>query len=305
MSNSMNQVNTIVQSENNTLEQMITSEKSDNPSMNKEKVLKIAVRAGEMLLKNGAETYRVEETITRICLAYGFNCESFVLPTGVFASISDDNSSATTVLRNKVRSINLGRVASLNTFAREIEATAPAYQEAMKQLDAISNQKIYPKRFIFASYTLTAAIFSLLFEGTLLDAATALFIGMALALIRLVFMRRFRFPFLEYFLGGIVAGFLGFMASQALVDVHITQSANAFMNATSYQGINAYIVIAGSLINLMPGTALVSGVRDMMYGDSVSGQARLGEAILMVAILAAGAAIGFGSGTGIIGLFGL
>ena len=31
---------------------------------NREEVLLIAVRAGELLLRNGAETYRVEETIS-------------------------------------------------------------------------------------------------------------------------------------------------------------------------------------------------------------------------------------------------
>jgi len=30
-------------------------------------VARIAMRAGEILLKNGAETYRVEESITKIC----------------------------------------------------------------------------------------------------------------------------------------------------------------------------------------------------------------------------------------------
>ncbi len=299
------QVNSLKSGGNDSSELDISSKAPSSTSIEKEQILKIAVRAGEMLLKNGAETYRVEETMTRICLAYGYTCESFVLPTGVFASISDDYSSATTVLRNKVRAINLGRVASLNTFARNIVETTPSYKEAMQHLDKIAEQKIYSKRVIFVSYTLTAAIFSLLFEGTWLDATVALFIGMALALIRLVFMRRFRFPFLEYFLGGSVAGFLGFMASQALQNVYITQSASTFISAGSFQGINAYIVIAGSLINLMPGTALVSGVRDMMYGDSVSGQARLGEALLMVAILAAGAAVGFGGGSGIIGFIGL
>lgn len=50
-------------------------------------VLDIALEAGEILLRNGAETYRVEESITRICSAYGHSCEAIVLPTGIFNCI--------------------------------------------------------------------------------------------------------------------------------------------------------------------------------------------------------------------------
>ena len=35
------------------------------------KILKVATLAGQMILENGGETYRVEETIWRICKIYG------------------------------------------------------------------------------------------------------------------------------------------------------------------------------------------------------------------------------------------
>lgn len=35
--------------------------------MQKKQILRLALYAGEIMLKNGAETYRVEDTITRIC----------------------------------------------------------------------------------------------------------------------------------------------------------------------------------------------------------------------------------------------
>jgi uncharacterized membrane protein YjjP (DUF1212 family) len=54
--------------------------------MNVREVTDIAVKAGEILLTSGAEIYRVEDTINRICEAYNIKCESFVLPTGIFVS---------------------------------------------------------------------------------------------------------------------------------------------------------------------------------------------------------------------------
>ena len=52
------------------------------------KILKVATLAGQMILENGGETYRVEETIWRICKIYGAEqAESFATPTGIMASI--------------------------------------------------------------------------------------------------------------------------------------------------------------------------------------------------------------------------
>ena len=253
----------------------------------REQVLDIATRAGDLLLRNGAETYRVEETILRICAAYGYVSEPFALPTGVFASISGAGTPLSVIRRIKGRTIDLGKVACLNAFAREVEACSPDYPEAMNRLNEINALRPYPRSLIFLSYSLTAAIFTLLYHGSLSEAVGAFGIGTLLAALHLLFMHRSLFPFLEYFTGGLVAGFFSLLASWLV------------------PGLNAYVVITGSLINLMPGTALVNGIRDMLNGDSVSGVARLGEALLSVSIMAAGAAIAVGGGMALLAGIGL
>ena len=50
----------------------------------------IALLAGEIMLQNGAETYRVEDTITRILSISGFaRTEAFVTITGIFVTLED------------------------------------------------------------------------------------------------------------------------------------------------------------------------------------------------------------------------
>ena len=57
----------------------------------KKKILLLAVRAGEIMMKSGAEIYRVEETITRICKACKIdNVEVFAMPTGIFVTLDND-----------------------------------------------------------------------------------------------------------------------------------------------------------------------------------------------------------------------
>lgn len=244
------------------------------PSGEREKVLRMAAHAGDLLLRSGAETYRAEETISRICAAYGYRSEPFALPTGIFASISGDGPPLSVVRRIKNRSFNLGCVAQVNAFAREVALAPPDLDEGLARLSAIETRSAYPKRHVFISYSLTAAIFTLLYMGSATDAAGALVIGTLLAVLRLAFSRLSPFPFFENFSGGLVAGFFTLLGTRFV------------------PGMNVYVVVTGALINLMPGTALVNGVRDMLGGDSVSGIARLGEAIVSVSIMAAGAAIG-------------
>ena len=48
--------------------------------MDFDKVLHIATFAGRIILESGGETYRVEETICRICAAYGIRLLKVLLP---------------------------------------------------------------------------------------------------------------------------------------------------------------------------------------------------------------------------------
>ena len=51
-------------------------------------VLDAAMTAGHILLENGAEIFRVEETIDRICHHFGVQSENaFVLSNGIFSDV--------------------------------------------------------------------------------------------------------------------------------------------------------------------------------------------------------------------------
>ena len=54
-------------------------------------VLLAALEAGKLLLENGAEIFRVEETIYRICKHFGLTSASaFVLSNGIFLTSGDE-----------------------------------------------------------------------------------------------------------------------------------------------------------------------------------------------------------------------
>ena len=74
-------------------------------------IMHIAVEAGRIILENGGETYRVEDTINRICTAVR-RAESFVTPTGIMMSVTAiDGSTFSTVKRIQIRTVNLEKYA--------------------------------------------------------------------------------------------------------------------------------------------------------------------------------------------------
>ncbi len=85
-------------------------------------VFQIAQLTGEIMLKNGAETYRVEDTITRILKTTGFSqIEAFTTLTGMVISMSDPTIlPVTSVKRVQNRSNHLRKVEMANDVSRRL-----------------------------------------------------------------------------------------------------------------------------------------------------------------------------------------
>ena len=85
-------------------------------------VLLAALEAGKLLLENGAEIFRVEDTIYRICRHFGLTSASaFVLSNGIFLTSGDEEEKEAQfakVLLIPVNGANLGRVAAVNQLSR-------------------------------------------------------------------------------------------------------------------------------------------------------------------------------------------
>lgn len=234
-------------------------------------VLDIALRAGEILLCNGAETYRVEESITKICNAYGYSCETIVLPTGIFITVySPEYESETSVRRIKVRTLDLTKIDRVNSFSRKMAYNPVSYEEAKKELENIKAIKYYPVPVQLISSMAVSFAYALLFGGNIADGGISLVIGALLYLLNLFMVKSGYFPFLIYFVIGFSGGLSGMIAE--------------FLISSG----NAYIIIISSIIMFLPGVAMTNGIRDLLSTDTISGLTRLGEAFLTVLALVMG-----------------
>ena len=116
-----------------------SAEKQEIYEEQKEKIMEIAMRAGHILLENGAEISRVEETIDRICRHYGIeSANSFVLSNGIFSTMGNERESFFARVQHiPVSGAHLNRVAAVNQLSREIEEGKHTVEELGRCLDDI------------------------------------------------------------------------------------------------------------------------------------------------------------------------
>ena len=75
-------------------------------------IMTLAVEIGDIMLRSGAELYRVEDSLIRILEAYGIeDFDVYVLSNGIFASANESRDDACSMIRHvPLSGVNLGKV---------------------------------------------------------------------------------------------------------------------------------------------------------------------------------------------------
>lgn len=233
--------------------------------------IRLICQAAQLVLENGGETYRVEETAMRMASGLGLSDVNIVaFPTSVFVSVEG----LSRIRRVTHRGTNTSRLARVNDVSRRVEHGLISADEAEAELHAIAADPGLRQMTLIIAYGVSAASFSLVFGGGLGTLIVALFIGMAVQAIQPLFSRMAMGTLLFDFSGGFLTAVLAQIASMI----------------TPYGDVNAAIV--GGIMPLLTGLLMTTAVRDTMYGDLISGIARAVEALLLAACIALGVYVG-------------
>lgn len=235
-------------------------------------VLETAMEAGHLLLENGAEIFRVEETMDRICHYFGVDSGSFfVLSNGIFTT----GGSFARVKHIPVKGTQLDRVVAVNQLSREIEQGKYTLDQVRAELARIRAMKGKNKWLQVLASGVGAGAFCVLFGGSLLDSAAAFVAGLLLY----VFVLWVSGPHMSRIIGNILGG--------ALVTVI------CILCRQFGFGDDLNHMIIGSIIPLVPGVSFTNGIRDLADGDYISGSVRLLDAILVFLCVAIGVGVTF------------
>lgn len=238
-------------------------------------LLILAIFAGRIMLKNGAEIYRVEDTVQRICSSREniTNVDAFVTPTGIFISVEYQNEVFTYLRRVRNLTTNLNTISEVNEFSRRFVQTDMDIDEAIKILTIIDKTKPYNPLIKALFGSVAAACFSLMFGGTIRDFASCVIVSF---IVIIILNKLSKFD-LTFFLDNFVGAFLASILSYATILIGL--------------GENLDMIIIGSIMYLVPGVSMTNAVRDTMSGDFLSGQSRGLEAIFSALAIAFGVGI--------------
>ena len=231
-----------------------------------------AMDIGEQLLISGAEVHRVEESISRMCRAFGFaRADVFIITTSMVVTVFENNGKSLTQTR-RINStyIDYEKLHLLNDLSRRICENKIAPKKIKEEIEAIKRKKSYPLWAEFFSYSGIAAVFTLFFGGGLKEAAVSLIIGAIVRLGILLSEKVFTNKIFNKFISSVVVSLLAFVSVKLGI---ITSVDN---------------VIIGNIMTLIPGLGLTNALRDLFTGDSIAGLLRTIEAVLIALAIAAG-----------------
>jgi uncharacterized membrane protein YjjP (DUF1212 family) len=246
-----------------------------NNTLDINKIGYIAVEAGRIILENGGETYRVEDTIVRICTAFGVrHAESFVTPTGIMMSAIDkDGSTISIIKRIKIRTVNLEKICRVNDLSRNIYKYVNSEDAVINILKEIDNAPRYGHWETIFFSSLAAGFFTLLFGGELRDFFLAIIIGF---FIKSTTIYLSKLSINDFFIN-IVGGAIGALSALIFNEIGLVGNFDK--------------LVIGSIMLLVPGLAITNAIRDTIAGDLVAGMTRSLEAFLVAIGIAVGSGI--------------
>ena len=239
--------------------------------MDYNKLLQVATYAGKIMLESGAEIYRVEETISRICYAYNVSqADCFVTPTGILVSIIYDNNTLSIVKRVTNRGVDLNKIDKINDISRTLEKQICDLDELNLKLKKIDKTKRYLDKITLISAIIISLSFTYIYGGSTTDILSGSIIGFIIEALLIVFSK---LKTNEFFVNYISAAF-GTLAAVLLSYIGISQNIDK--------------TIIGPIMLLVPGLAITTAIRDIIAGDLLSGITKIGEAFIIAIAVAAG-----------------
>lgn len=239
------------------------------------KLAKTITNAGIILVENGAEIYRVEDTMNRIALAYGAKVvDSYATPTLLLVSFSLGNSTSLyhNIKRVHMKSTNLAKIDAVNSLSRSIVSSNMSLEELDEKLEEINHMKPYSEYTILLGAAICVFGFTFFFGGNIKDAIIATIIGTIIKYIT-IYLDKIE---LSSFFINLLSGFM--LTLLAILTQNIFST-------------NIHTVTISAMMLLVPGLAITNAIRDSVSGDLVSGLTRGMEAIFVAIAIAVGSGI--------------
>ncbi|MEH7522999.1 threonine/serine exporter family protein [Bacillus sp. JJ1503] len=236
-------------------------------------VIDLCLLAGKIMLQCGGETYRVEDTMSRIAAALGIpNSHSYVVPTGIIFSI--DGTEPAKLIRISERTTDLYKVTLVNGISRKISSGEMDIKEAFIKLNEIEKANFtFPIYQQILAASISSGCFLLMYLGKWSDFLPAIISG-GLGFICFIYIHRLvKIKFFSEFLAAFIIGLSAYFFVRTGIGTQLDK------------------IIIGSVMPLVPGLLITNAIRDLMAGHLVAGLSKGAEAFFTACAIGTGVAV--------------
>ena len=238
-------------------------------------VIDLSLWAGQLLLQNGSDSERIEETIHRLGTALGCDWMDILVSPNVIAVTTISGEEFRTKIRRVIGlNVNMTIVSAINRLSRRVENGELDRFGVRQELERISQIRSHYNRWLVVLMVgLACAAFSRLFGGDL-PVFGVTFVAAAVAMVVRQELSRLRYNiFLVTLVTAFVAGVLASLAARWQLSPQ-PQTA-----------------LAASALLLVPGVSLINSAEDLIKGHMVTGITRGIIGVLVSLSIALGLAL--------------
>lgn len=241
----------------------------------KELLLETCVLAGKIMVENGAEMYRVEDTMNRIADNY-HNEEGISFVTQTIVLMGLESTKSIQMKRISERTTDLGKVSRVNDLSWQFSSKQIDLQELFDSLTLVLKE-VPPKQVLLkiACAGLLSAALMVLLGGQWRDFMATLIVGVGGYTVYMLSVTYLKLKYVDEFMASFAIGVLAFIVANLGIGSSIDN------------------MIIGSIMPLVPGVAITNTVRDLQEGHMLSGISRGVEALIIAMMIGAGIAVAF------------
>ena len=243
--------------------------------MNYNKIVQGILDIGESMLKSGAENFRLEDSLYRMCKSYGFvRYDVFVIPSNIQITVETPEGEFITQVR-KIESFDMhfDRLDYLNDLCRYVCRNTPDETELRQRYEEVLSRP--PQRWFthYIASIMGGTGFAVFFGSNFEDAIVAVIVSLMIAIVGKWLSER-EPNLMAYNL------ILSFLAEVIII-----------VSTRNGLGSHPERIMIGIVMLLISGLSTTNGIREILQRDYISGAINIMNSILGAAGIACGTAL--------------
>ena len=243
--------------------------------MNYNKIVQGILDIGESMLISGAENYRIEDSLYRMCRSYGFvKYDVFVIPSNIQITVETENGDIITQVRHiENADIDFDQLDYMNNLCRYVCSHTPDEEELQKKYQEVKNRPPqHPEAKYFAG-VMGGTGFAVFFGCNFKDAIVAVIVSLMIVVVGKWLEKREG----NLFVYNTILSFL----SEVIIVLSVR---NGFADHPER-------IMIGIVMLLISGLSTTNGIREILQKDYISGFINIMNSILGAAGIAVGTAL--------------